>query len=142
MAYCSYPDIVNYIDAVNLQAIVDDYGQGVGNTGPAISSSLLVNVCQLASNACDAHVASIYATPFATPPALIKQASIIFACEILYKRRMTPGEKNPFTSEADVWRDRLMKIGAGDLPLDQAFNRTVPPVVFSLKRSPMNTNIY
>lgn len=140
MSYVSQLDIQNYVDAVNLQAFVDDWAQGV--EGQSAQSAQLDSICSIASNNVDAYVSSIYATPFVNPPATVKAAAAIFAVEILYQRRLTPQEKNPFSAQANIWRERLQKIGAGELPLDEGLNRGFSPVVFGLNKSKVNTNIF
>jgi phage gp36-like protein len=138
MAYITATDIENKIDQVNLNQMVDDYRQGNG-----LNSTQLANICQLASNAADALVASIYPTPFASPPPnKIYVAAIAFACEMLYQRRLVPDEKNPFKAEAEMHRDLLIKIGAGQLPLDESFTRGFKPLVISVSRNRLNTNMF
>lgn len=137
IAYCNQSDVTNLIDAVNLAAMTDDYAQG------ALNTTVLTNVILMASNACDALVSSIYAVPFTSNvPAKIKDASIIFTCEALYARRLTPDEKNPFKSRADYWRKELMLINAGELSLDESFNRGFVPIAYVSTPSRVNTNFY
>lgn len=134
--YCQQSDILNFIDGVNLIAFTDDFATGNLNT------TILNNVISMASNECDALVSSIYAVPFNPVPAKIKQASIIFTCEALYIRRLTPEEKNPFRAQADYWRKQLMLINSGQLSLDESFLRGFPAVVAKTYCTRADTNIY
>ena len=47
-----------------------------------------------------------------------------------------------FKSQADMWRDRLQKIGSGQLPLDATFARQVSPVTYKSIINRANTNIF
>lgn len=138
MAYITPTDITNVIDVVNLNAMVDDYAQG----GNALQSATMINICQLASDNADALVASIYVTPFNPVPKKIKAATIVFAAEMLYQRRLTPDEKNPFKAQADMYRNLLVKIGAGELPLDQGTVRAFTPIPTSVSYMRANTNFF
>jgi len=140
MAYINSQDILNYVDANNLQEFLDDYNQGPNNT--SISSVILANICQLASNKADALVSSIYQTPFANPPVKIQTAATIFACELLYSRRGIVGEKNPFEKQAQYWREELIKVNTGMLSLDANFQREFTPVVVSSHKTRVDTNFY
>jgi len=137
MPYITITDITNVIDAVNLQAMVDDYNIGT------LQSVTLNNICQLASDTADSLVSSIYAVPFSgNPPKKIKNAAIIFAAEMLYQRRLVPDEKNPFKSQADYWRKELMLVNSGQLPLDATIQRVFTPVVFTATKNRVDTNNY
>lgn len=134
--YIQQTDLANYIDNVQIIAFTDDFATGILNT------TVLNNVMQMASDQCDALVSSIYSVPFATPPAKIKQAAIIFACEALYFRRLTPVESNPMKEQADYWRKQLMLVNAGQLSLDESFNRGFSPVGFSVTRTRADAGIF
>jgi len=139
MAYIVYNDLLSVIDEVNLRLMVDDWTEGFNGIQ---SSNVLNTILQNSSDQADAYVCSIYQTPFVTPPQKIKQAAIAFSVESLYKRRLTPEEKNPGTPLAKLWRETLMDIGAGNLPLDANFRREFPPIVVSRQCSPINASIY
>ena len=62
--------------------------------------------------------------------------------EMLYQRRLTPEEKNPFKSQADEWRKQLTSIGAGEIPLDESSRRGFQPVVAHTNRSKIDTNFF
>ena len=118
MAYIQQQDLANYIDSVNLIAMTDDWSTG------AVNTTVLNNILQASSDAADALVSSIYSVPFVNVPIPIKvkKAAEIFAVEMLYQRRLTPSEKNPMKTEADYWRDTLLKVNLGQLSLDYLAN--------------------
>lgn len=60
-------------------------------------------------------------------PALIRQAMLDLVCHTLYKRRLAPDEKNPFSGLAKQWRDHLISIGEGEKQLDGTFRRFFSP---------------
>ena len=71
-------------------------------------------------------------------PAKVRQACLDLICHTLYKRRLAPDEKNPFSNLAKYWRDLFIKIGEGEAVLDGTYKRnfsagmawTQPSVVF------------
>ena len=137
--YCSYSDINNLMDGPNMGAATNDYDSSAPLNVPMIN-----NIILMASNQCDALVSSIYAVPFPITniPVKIKEACIIFTCEALYARRLTPSDTNPFKERAEYWRKELMKVNSGELSLDAAFRRNVPPIVVSKFCSRFNDNFY
>jgi phage gp36-like protein len=139
MSYCTYNDLLNFVDEVNLRQMVDDWAEGFDGVQ---TSNVLTTILQNASDQADAYVCSIYKTPFANPPQKLKQSAIAFAIEMLWRRRLTPEEKNPGKPLADMWRSIMVDIGAGKLPLDANFPREFPPVVASRSISPVNTNFF
>lgn len=141
MAYITITDLQNVIDANNLALMTADFGQVGGNINTP--STTLSNILQLASDKADALVSSIYTVPFTTTiPVKIRTAAIVFAAEMLYARRLTPMERNPFTDEANHWRNELIKINNGDIPLDGAVRRSFTPIVHSTYKSRVNTNFF
>lgn len=118
----------------------DDWGLGAVDT--TFSSVILANLCAQASANVDAMLSSIYQTPFSNPPALVKSAAITFAAEMLYLRRLTPTESNPFKSQADMYRDMLKKIGNGDIPLDANTTRIFSPIIARTHPSRVDSNIF
>jgi hypothetical protein len=71
-------------------------------------------------------------------PAKVRQACLDLICHTLYKRRLAPDEKNPFSTLAKYWRDLFVQIGEGQAVLDGTYKRnfsagmawTQPSVVF------------
>ncbi len=132
--YIARNDLLSQISDSQLNNFTDDLGDGSETT------SNLNTVMTVASNEVDSYLASIYTTPFSPVPAKVKMASIIFACEALYARRLTPDEKNPFKERATMWRKLLIDIGSGKQPLDESFSRGFPPVVAITQPSIINVN--
>jgi hypothetical protein len=56
-------------------------------------------------------------------PAKVRQATLDLICHTLYKRRLAPEEKNPFSALAKMWRDLFTEIGEGDKQLDGTYKR-------------------
>lgn len=56
-------------------------------------------------------------------PAKIRNIMSDLVCHSLYKRRLAPDEKNPFSAQAKDWRDLLKEIGEGNAQLDGTYKR-------------------
>lgn len=122
MPYCNRNDILTKISDSEFIQFLDDNGDGIEDSG------LLDIIIGIASNAADAYVASIYETPFTSYiPAMIKDATIIFVCEMLFQRRLVPDEKNQFFAQANLYRTLLTRVGSGQQPLDANIPRKVTP---------------
>lgn len=61
-------------------------------------------------------------------PAKVRQSMVDLVCHSLYKRRLAPEEKNPFSTMAAAWRKLLVEIGHGDQELDGTYKRSFSPV--------------
>ena len=120
MSYCTQSQLETTIPAPILNDALDDDRDGAADTG------VLANILAQADQAVDAFLSGISTVPFVAPPAVVKEASYIFACELVYARRQV-SDKNPFTDRANFWRTRLQKIGNGELPLDNATAKTFTP---------------
>ena len=126
MAYTTQAKIEALIPAPHLRDALDDDRDGVADT------DLLDTVIANADNAVDAYLSGLYTVPFTTVPSAAAEASLMFACEAIYTRRLDAlglSERNPFKPRADFWRTRLEKIGNGELPLDNATDKEVVPGV-------------
>lgn len=121
MAYFTRDEAITRIPGNDFTPFLDDNGDGIEDPG------LYDTIVSVASNAADSLVSAIYATPFPTPPPKIKEAALIFFCEICYQRRNTPEEKNFFKPQADMWRQLLAQIGSGKIPLDANVRRQFVP---------------
>ena len=117
MAYCTQADVITEINGSELIAFLDDDGDGQADPG------LLDSIIDRESSKIDGRLSSIYQVPFSPVPPAVRDACTIFVAEALYRRRLTPDEKNPFKMEADEMRERLKLIGNGKLELDQNFPR-------------------
>ncbi len=120
MSYVTQAQIETEIPPLHLNDALDDDGDGSADSG------LLDNLISKAEQAVDAFLGGIFTVPFATPPAAVKEAAFVFTCEAIYNRRQIL-DKNPYKERADYWRDRLEKIGNGELPLDAATEKLVAP---------------
>jgi phage gp36-like protein len=120
MSYCTQAQIETAIPATHLNDALDDDRDG------AADADVLANIISSAEQAVDSFLAGLFAVPFITPPAPVKEAAFVFACERIYDRRQIL-EKNPFKDRADFWRKRLEQIGAGELPLDSATDAAFTP---------------
>lgn len=73
-------------------------------------------------------------------PAKIREATLDLICHTLYKRRLAPDEKNPFSTLAKMWREMLVRIGDGELELDGTFKRSFSIGAMWGARSICNSN--
>ena len=120
-AYTTQARIQAAIPAPILVDACDDDGDGSADSG------VLDEVIAAASNAVDGLLAGRFSVPFAGDPGpTVREASFVFACELVYDRRELTDTKNPFKSRADAMRTLLSKIAAGDQPLDAS-----KPVAFT-----------
>jgi len=61
----------------------------------------------------NALLAPRYPTPFVNPiPDLVTLATTVFVCEVVYRRRDTPDDKNPWFNTAEDIRKQLKAIAA------------------------------
>lgn len=132
MAYTERAKILAYIAENDLVAMLDDNRDGLEDTG------LLTAIINTVSADVDGRISSIYNVPIAPTPPALSYSTTVLVCEALFKRRLVPTEKNPFAKMADDVRDRLTKIGNGELPLDLNVPRdfaqvaaVTAPVVFA-----------
>jgi phage gp36-like protein len=114
MPYITQSDIEVLVPAPMLIDALDDSKSG------ALDETLLASLIAAADSQVDSYLCGLFTVPFTTVPAVAKEASLVFACESLYKRRLAPDEKNPFADRARIWRERLQMIGNGELPLSTA----------------------
>lgn len=112
MPYCTEADIISQVGQNNIIPFLDDDQDGAADSG------LLDNIITQASDQVDGFIASVYDTPLSTVSGSVKYATIIFVCEILYRRRLTPQEQNPYREEAKRMREWLTRVSDGELALD------------------------
>ena len=120
MAYITRNQVLTVISANQLTAFLDDDRDGLEDEG------LFAATVAAASLPIDGAMAAIYSVPFGDPPPPKASAMcLVFFCEMLYDKRLTPTEKNPFRTRADAFRKELQSIreeGTGfDKNLDRAF---------------------
>jgi phage gp36-like protein len=121
MGYVTQAQIETAIPGPRLRDALDDDGDGQADEG------LLDAIIASVDGAVDAYLAGLYDVPFATPPAPVIEASLVFACERIYDRRPGAEDRNPWRSRADWWRERLERIGKGEIPLDAGSGRSFAP---------------
>lgn len=122
MPYVTKAQLIAEVPPQHLADALDDDAEGGedSNTGDTVMAQ--------ASAAVDGFLASLYPVPFADPaPAAATAAAFAFAGEMIYARRGVTAETNPFTKRAEFWRERLQKIGSGELPLDATIPRQFAP---------------
>ena len=122
MADISQTDLQAFISATQMVQFLDDDGDGAPDGG--LINTIIANCSAVADGA----LAPIYNVPFPVVPPPVKAAVIMYVCEALYDRRLTPTEINPFRERATYWRDTLRKIGHGELDLDANSSRAFSPV--------------
>jgi phage gp36-like protein len=134
MAYCSRQDIIAEINAADIIPFLDDDNDGFEDPG------LLDSIINRESAKVDGRIASIYQVPISPTPPLLRDFCTIFVCEALYRRRLTPDEKNPFHIEAEEDREILTQIGNGKLELDVNVSRAFTQGAVVTAPIVMNTN--
>lgn len=105
-----------FTDAFLAQAL-DDNMDGVEDAG------LLDSILDSASIEVDGILGTAFTTPFEPPyPPVVVSAALVFACDLLYARRMGKSGKadNPWAARAEAMRQRLADIVAGKYPLRAA----------------------
>jgi phage gp36-like protein len=120
MAYTTQALIEAEIASQDLIALTDD-----GNTG-SINSTVLSNLITNVSTWIDGKIANIYDVPFATAPTLIQSICLSVVCYRLYRRRLTPDEKNNYFGDYKDAMELLNQINKGEMHLDLSQARNFP----------------
>lgn len=113
--------MTSVIAAPDLNNFLDDDNDGTEDSG------LFDATVAAAQMTVDAMLAGIYSVPFSTIPPLAAQATLIFFCEILYSKRLTPDQVNPYKARADMMRKTLNTIRENGTGLDQSIDRAFTP---------------
>lgn len=142
MLYITMADITGMIPVKFLTEAFDDDGDGLAD------QDVIGTVFDTACRAVDSILEGRYGAqiPFQNPiPAVIIQASKVFACELLYQRRGKSAEDNPFTKQANQYRDPqsgiLTKIAAGEMPLTPNLQRSKPSATAITQPSALGSRI-
>lgn len=124
MSYISQADLSAEIPADFVTQALDDDADGVPDAG------VWELVAAAVDRSVDAYLGRRYAVPLTMSPlpAVVAQAALVFACELLHQRRGMSGEKNPYTKRADAWRKTLERIASGEESLTVTTAPTRPPV--------------
>lgn len=105
-AYITRADLLNEIPEEKLAQALDDDGDHLEDAGRADA------ICLAASEQVDGYLTGQYTVAAAT----IKRAALVFAMEVVYRRRAKFGDANPFTDEAIATRKKLESVQRGEVP--------------------------
>lgn len=119
-AYTTQSAIEGEIAPSDLIAFTDD-----GNTG-SLNETILNQIIANASGYIDARVANIYEVPFDPVPSAVASMALSIVCYRLFRRRLTPDEKNPFYEEWKEVREFLDQVNDGDAHIDLTQKRDFP----------------
>ena len=133
MGYTNQNSILGYISMGDLIALTDD-APATGNINQTILNACIANV----SSEIDAMLGSIYDVPFTNPPAAVTGGATVMVCAALYRRRMTPEEKNMFADDDKRYRVHFQRVGRGDDELDANTARAFAPGVVQLTYATLN----
>jgi phage gp36-like protein len=125
MAYCTQADIEGEISADDLIALTDDQETG------SLNATVLAQIIDNASGYIDARVGNIYAVPFVPTPPSVRNMAITIACYRLFRRRLTPDEKNLFTEDFNEVKAFLDEVNEGKKHIDQSVARTFTQGAFT-----------
>ena len=114
MSYLTRNELEAVVPASYLADALDDDRDGAADDG------VLESILEQASAECDALLAGRYCVPFSNPPAAVRAAALCLAAEGVHARRLGGDAENPWTSRAAQWRERLEKMGRGEMALDAA----------------------
>lgn len=110
--YVLMSEMNGLIPAAFLVQALDDNSDG------AADAAAWTDVLRQVHRAIDGPLGSKFAVPFNNPlPPIVLEAAPIFAAELLYKRRGTADDANPWVGQANKLREKINKIAAGELPL-------------------------
>ena len=109
MPYVTRAQLETEIPSAHLVAALDDDRDGAEDDG------LFDALVTAASQSVDALLSARYDVPF-TDPAPSAEAAYAFLGERIYARRELV-ESNPFKARANFWRERLVAIAQGEVPL-------------------------
>jgi len=114
MAYVTMDDIEGMIPAAHITRGLDDDKDGEADTGAwdALETAVEDEINGLIAPACGPYSG--------TPPAVIRHAARVLACEALYLRGGVLPDNNPWTAAAKGVRDLLARIGRGEVSLGAA----------------------
>lgn len=121
MAYATKSDIQARISITDMLPMLDD--ESTGDFSSVSVQEVFNSLLDLESARVDGLISSIYSVPLVPTPPLLRDACTIFVCYSMYRRRLTPDEKNPFKQDYDDYYLKLKEIGEGKSNLDQNFPR-------------------
>lgn len=124
-AYTTQAAITANICAADLIAALDDDSSGVLNV--PILNQIIENV----STDIDGMLGGLYNIPFNPIPSMVANGALAMACYQIYRRALTPDEKNTFKDENDKYVKMFLEVRNGDKPFDVTVSRTYTPFVVS-----------
>lgn len=114
--YVTLDSLRALLPAQHILEALDDDSDGAEDPG------VWLTVQAAAQEGVDGLLSGRFTVPFGAPvPALVKQAAKIFAAEIVYQRRGTKADENPWTTQAGKLRTRLTELGDSDAPAPTDF---------------------
>lgn len=124
MSYFTKSDITIELPTEFLTEGLDDNADGAED--PGLWDALVAS----ASRRVDSRLGQRYHVPFTgTIPALVKEAAIIFALDILYRRRgYGTEESNPWMTASIAMEKKLTRIGNDEEPLTPTKQEARPSV--------------
>ena len=127
--YCSQADIEGEIQDADLISITDDAGTG------QINQTVLNQVISNASGEIDRYCGAIYPNLSSANPS-INNMAIIIACYRLYRRRLTPDEKNLFYEDYKDTIAFLKRVQSREDTLDLSAQQNFAQVSADVRPSP------
>jgi hypothetical protein len=120
MAYVTKTQLLTVISANDYNTWFDD----LNTQDQTTIEANFANAASFASTQVDAYLAGIYDVPFATPgPVACQAAALAFLCEMLYSKRYTPNQVNPWSERAARYRAILEDIRENGSGLDHTIDR-------------------
>jgi len=112
MAYVTQAEVQALLPPETFLQALDANQNGVVDSGlfTSVEASVAAEIDGLLAPAVDA-------TAFTSTPAAVKAAALVLCCEALHRRLGSKSESNPWIERAKTWRERLEKIGRGELAL-------------------------
>lgn len=105
----------------DLNTALDDDGDGQADDG--LLDTIIANVTAFI----DGKLANIYDVPLNPVPPKVAAWALSIACYRIYRRRLTPEEKNNFSDENRAAMRELIAVSEGTQSLDLTTTRAFPP---------------
>lgn len=113
MAYLTQNDLAGRVPAATLQEALADSRQD-----PSVGESVWDAIVSDVGRQIDSRLGGRFSVPLSAPlPAVVQDAAVVLAAELVFARRGMPADQNPWNTQAKAVRERLERIGRGDEPL-------------------------
>jgi phage gp36-like protein len=109
-----------YITQQNLLAAIqtDMLANGLNDTNAGVAdAALFTEIYTAAENEIHGFLEARFHLPFASAPALVKNAALVFCAEAVFARRGISTDANPFAARAKALRERLAAVQKGEARL-------------------------